>query len=99
LTGDFSSAVPFVFTAANGDDLAFDYAGTVELFPLPDGEFIGVFVATFTPAFDECTGRFTKVIGGSFVMTAITDPFVLGSTDPTGYTWSGEGTLTYQMGH
>lgn len=98
LSGDFSSAVPFVFTAANGDDLAFDYAGTVELFPTPDGRAVAVFVATFTPALDLCTGRFAKVIGGSFVMTAITEPFVLGSTDPTRYTWSGEGTLEFRKG-
>lgn len=99
LTADFSSAVPFVFTAANGDDLAFNYAGTVELFPQSDGEFVAIFVATFTPDLALCTGRFAKVTGGSLVMTAITDPFVLGSTDATGYTWSGEGTLTYGKGN
>lgn len=98
LTGDFSSAVPFVFTAANGDDLAFDYAGTVELFPVAGGEFVAVFVATFTPVTDLCTGRFAKVTGANFVMTAITEPFVLGSTSPTGYVWSGEGTLTFNPG-
>jgi hypothetical protein len=97
-TAEFSSAEPFVFTAANGDDLAFDYAGTVTLFYVGNGRFVAVFVAEFTPVLDLCTGRFAKVIDGSFIMTAVTDPFVLGSTDPTGYTWSGKGTLTYQKG-
>jgi hypothetical protein len=97
-TGAFSSAVPFVFTAANKDDLAFDYAGFVELFYVGNGEFVAVFVATFTPAFDQCTGRFTKVTGGSFVMTAVTDPFVLGASDPVGYTWSGEGSIVFKQG-
>jgi hypothetical protein len=98
LTGDFSSAVPFIFIAANGDHLACDYEGTVELFPLANGEFVAVFVATFTPVLHLCTGRFEKLIGGSFVMTAITEPFVLGSHNPTAYAWFGDGTLDFRKG-
>ena len=86
-TAEFSSAVPVVFTAANGDELHFDYAGTVELIPLGGGLFVTVWVAEFTPAAGS-TGRFAKVIGGSFVMTAVTDPFALGDTD-IAYAWEG----------
>jgi hypothetical protein len=58
-TAEFDSAVPCVFVGANGDKLVFTYGdttngakhpGEVELFPLPSGEFIGVFVAEFNPA-------------------------------------------------
>jgi hypothetical protein len=79
-TAEFSSAVPVVFTAANGDELHFDYAGTVELVPLGGGLFATVWVAEFTPAVGS-TGRFANVIGGSFIMTVVTDPFALGDTD------------------
>jgi hypothetical protein len=98
LTGDFSSAVPFVFKGAHGNHLACDYEGTVELFPLANGKFVAVFVATFTPVLDLCTGHFEDLTGGSFVMTAITEPFVLGSHDPTGYVWFGEGALIFNHG-
>ncbi len=104
-TADFSSAEPFVFTAANGDKLAFTYGdtdngadqpGEVELFPVDDGKFIAVWTAEFNPAFAQCTGRFKKVIGGSFIMVAVTEPFVLGATDPVRYTWDGEGTIEFK---
>src|SRR5262249_32507390 len=49
-TAEFSSAVPVVFTAADGDELLFDYAGTVELIPLAGGLFVTGWVAEFTPA-------------------------------------------------
>ena len=96
-TADFSSEVPVVFTAANGDELHFDYAGTVELVPLGGDLFVTVWVAPFTPAAGS-TGRFADVIGGSFIMTAVTDPFaVLGDTD-IAYTWEGSGTLVFRRG-
>lgn len=96
-TAEFSSAEPVVFTAANGDELHFDYAGMVELVPLGGGLFVTVWVAEFTPAAGS-TGRFAKVIGGSFIMTAVTEPFVLGSADPVGYSWSGEGWIEFKNG-
>jgi hypothetical protein len=95
-TADFSSAVPVVFTAANGDELHFDYAGTVELIPLGGGLFVTVWVAEFTPAAGS-TGRFANVIGGSFIMTAVTEPFALGDTD-IAYEWEGNGTLEFHRG-
>jgi hypothetical protein len=54
-------------------------------------------VAEFTPAAGS-TGRFAKVVGGSFIMSAVTEPFVLGSADPVGYSWFGDGTLTFKNG-
>jgi hypothetical protein len=106
-TATFSSPVPFVFTAANGDNLAFYYGrvdqgatspGEVTLYPAGGGEVIAVFVAEFTPAFAACTGQFTKLSGGSFTMVAISEPFVFGSDAPAGYTWSGQGTLEFSRG-
>ena len=88
--------MPVVFTAANGDELHFDYAGTVELVPLGGDLFMTVWVAEFTPAAGS-TGRFANVIGGSFIMTAVTDPFALGDTD-IAYTWEGSGTLVFRRG-
>jgi hypothetical protein len=96
MTWEFSSAEPVVFTAANGDELRFDYAGTVELVPLGGGLFMTVWVAEFTPAAGS-TGRFAKVTGGSFIMTAITEPFALGDTD-IAYEWEGSGTLEFRRG-
>jgi hypothetical protein len=106
-TAEFSSAVPFVFVAPNGDKLAFTYGdtdngaeqpGQVALFPRPGGRFVAVFVAEFNPVPELCTGRFASVIDGSFIMTAVTDPFVLGSSDPAGYSWSGEGWIEFKKG-
>jgi hypothetical protein len=94
-TGTFSSAQPVVFVAANGDQLAFNYAGTFQIFDAGGGKVYAVFVADFTPVSRESTGRFTKVTGGSLTMVATTEPFVLGSTDPTGYTWEGKGSLVF----
>jgi hypothetical protein len=103
-TANFDSAVPFVFVAANGDQLAFTYGdvsnhaaepGQVTLYPVDATHVFGVWVAEFNPVPSLCTGRFAKVISGSFIMVATTDPFVPGATDPVGYSWSGEGTITY----
>jgi hypothetical protein len=103
-TANFDSAVPFVFVAANGDQLAFTYgdvtnhaaqAGQVTLYPADGGLVVAVFVAEFNPVPALCTGRFATVSGGSFTMTAVTDPFELGGFDPVGYSWSGAGTITY----
>ncbi len=96
-TAEFSSAVPVVFTAPNGDELHFDYAGTVELIPLAGGLSMTVWGAEFTPATGS-TGRFAKVVGGSFIMTAVTAPFALGDTD-IAYAWEGSGTLEFRRGN
>ncbi len=107
-TADFDSAVPFVFIAANGDKLAFTYGdtsngaaepGQVRLYPAPGGLFVAVWVAEFNPVPGLCTGRFAKIIGGSFIMTAVTEPFELGAFDPVGYFWSGDGSLIFRTGH
>lgn len=106
-TGEFSSAVPFVFTAANGDKLAFHYGrpdfgaegpGVVELFDAGGGEVISVWTAEFNPVPGESTGRFANVVGGSFIMIAVTEPFVLGSTDPVEYSWTGDGWIEFGRG-
>jgi hypothetical protein len=106
-TAEFSSSVPFVFVAASGDELAFTYGdinngaqqpGQVGLFPVAGGRFVGVFVAEFNPVPALSTGRFAKVIGGSFIMVAVTEPFVLGATDPVRYTWQGDGWLEFRTG-
>jgi hypothetical protein len=103
-TGEFSSAVPFVFTGANGDKLAFHYGrtdfgaegpGVVTLHDAGGGEVIAVWVAEFTPVAAASTGRFKKVIGGSVIVTAVTEPFVLGSDDPVAYVWEGKGQLKF----
>jgi len=94
-TGDFSNAAPCVFTAANGDDLVFNYAGSVELIPTEEaGVFIAKWTAIFTPVPDLCTGRFAKITDGSVRMVAITDPFEFGEHDVP-YTWSGEGWIEF----
>lgn len=99
LEGDFSSSVPCVFIAANGDEIQFNYAGTVELFT-EDGEtFTAVFTATFTPVLTPGanTGRFANVIGGGFVMVATSAPFMFGEPN-VAYTWDGEGSLEFNEG-
>jgi hypothetical protein len=103
-TANFDSAVPFIFTAANGDQLAFTYGdvtngaaqpGLVTLYPVDAPHVFAVWVAEFNPVPALCTGRFANVTDGSFIMTAVTEPFVLGAFDPVGYSWSGQGTITY----
>jgi hypothetical protein len=108
LTAEFSSAPEFVFTAANGDELAMTYGvvgngakqpGQVTLTPNADGSFTAVFVAEFNPVPANSTGRFAKVTSGSLIMIAISEPFFIPMTSPNttpfAYTWSGEGTLTF----
>src|SRR6266542_3411067 len=104
-TGTFQGS--FVFVAANGDRLAFNYGadtpGTFTVIPTGDGTVIVQFVAEFTPNPQESTGRFAKVSGGSFTMIATTEPFVLqpneqGYTVPFHYTWVGEGTIEFSTG-
>lgn len=94
-TADFSSAQPFVFTGQNGDELAFNYAGNVSLGDAGGGLAFGTFVAEFNPVLGSGTGQFADVIGGSFIMTAITEAFALvpgpapGNED-VAYTWSSD---------
>jgi hypothetical protein len=106
-TGIFDSAAPFIFTGANGDQLAFTYGdttngaaepGQVTLYEGDGGLVVAVWVAEFNPVPALCKGRFAKVIGGSFIMTAVSDPFLLGGTDPVGYSWSGEGWIEFKKG-
>jgi hypothetical protein len=98
-----------VFTAANGDELAFTYGdvgngakqpGEVNLCPVGDGSFFAIFVAEFNPVPTKCTGRFAKVTGGSLIMVAISEPFFLLGTEttPFAYSWQGDGSLTFQKG-
>jgi hypothetical protein len=107
-TGTFQGS--FVFVAANGDRLAFNYGantpGEFTLIPTDDGKFIVQFDAEFTPVPEESTGRFAKVTGGSFRMIAYSDPLDLspdaitedGYTAPFNYTWSGEGSIEFSKG-
>lgn len=105
-TAEFSSAPNFVFTAANGDDLAFTYGvvangakqpGELTLYPVGDGSFVAVFVAEFNPVPALCTGRFANVTSGSFIMTAVSEPFFFlgATTTPFAYTWEGDGSITF----
>jgi hypothetical protein len=103
-TADFSSAVPFVFVGTHGDKLACHYGrtdfgaaepGEVPLYSAGGGKYIAVWVAEFTPVPALCTGRFARLVDGSFTMIAITQPFVLGSTTPVGYKWVGNGWLDF----
>src|SRR5262245_44415956 len=69
-TGTFRGS--FVFVAANGDRLAMNYGadpanpGTFTLTPAGGGKVVATFVAEFTPALGQSTGRFAEVTGGSF---------------------------------
>jgi len=103
-TGTFRGS--FVFVAANGDRLAMNYGadpnnpGTFKLVPVADGKVVAVFIATFTPDPQHSTGRFADVTGGSFIMVATSEPFLLvpnaqGYTPAFAYTWVGEGTLEF----
>jgi hypothetical protein len=109
LTAEFSSAPTYVFTAADGDKLAFTYGdvdngadspGEVTLTPNSDGSFSAVFVAEFNPVPAKSTGRFAKVIGGSFIMIAKSSPFFLvgAASTPFTYTWEGQGTIEFRKG-
>jgi hypothetical protein len=109
VTGTFQSPVAFVFTGANGDNLACYYGntqfgaqnvGTFTLYPVPGfaGWYVALFIAEFVPYAPDCTGKFQGVSGG-WIMYALSEPFALGSTDPVGYAWEGEGSLTFPKGH
>ena len=96
LSGEFSSGdTPTVFTAADGDELHCDFAGTYAVTPQADGTLVGVFIATFAPVEGASTGRFTN-IGGSFVMTATTAPFASVFDTNIPYTWVADGSLDWE---
>jgi hypothetical protein len=115
LTGTFRGS--FVFVAANGDELATTYGdtdngaaevGTFQVIPVDvvDGEVIVVveFIAEFNPIIGDSTGRFEKVIDGSFLMIAMTEPFPLQLdenffTPAFDYSWEGEGFLEFRKGN
>jgi hypothetical protein len=103
ITGEFGGE--FTFIAANGDRLATTFGrspappGTFTLTildVLADGSLVveGEFLAEFVVLPDQSTGRFAGVTG-SWIMDAHSDPFVLGSSDSTPFTWEGQGTLTF----
>jgi hypothetical protein len=109
ITGEFGSGSPFVFTAANGDELVCWYGrtdhgaskpGTFDLTivgVLADGSLLveALWIAEFVPDSDESTGRFEGVTGGWVMYAWTTEPFVLGSDDPVYYAWEGQGSLTF----
>ena len=107
ITGEFGSGSPFVFTGANGDILSCQYGrtafgastpGTFEMVPTGDpGMYVAYFIAEFVPVSADCTGKFAGVTG-SWVMDAVTEPFLLGSNDPLYYSWEGNGTLNFKKG-
>jgi hypothetical protein len=102
----------FTFEAKNGDKLACTYgetdngaeeAGTYQVYPTDDGQVYVVFVAEFNPIPSECTGRFAKVVDGSFIMVAVSEPFDLvldaeGFTPKFNYEWDGKGWLKFKRG-
>jgi hypothetical protein len=112
LSGTFFSAVPFVFEAANGDKLAFQYGRTDEesgaappaakageiTFVITDhGQLVAVWDAEFNPVPALCTGRFENVVAGSFRMLAVTDPFDFGPLQAgLAYSWTGEGWIQFK---
>ena len=61
-----------------------------------DGSLVveAAWIAEFVAVPDASTGKFAGVTG-SWVMYAYSEPFVLGSSDPVGYWWEGQGTLTF----
>ena len=108
IAGEFGSGEPFVFRGANRDRLVCHYGrtdfgasapGTVELTVLAvleDGSLVveALWIAEFVPVSTACTGKFAGVTG-SWIMYAHSEPFVLGSDDPVGYWWEGNGSLTF----
>src|SRR5262249_12740590 len=84
-TGSGTFHGSFVFVAANGDKLDFTYGdtdngaaqvGQFQLYDAGEGEVYVEFIAEFNPIPAQCTGRFKDVIAGSFIMVAVTEPFV-----------------------
>jgi hypothetical protein len=108
IVGEFGSGSPFIFKKKNGDQLACNYGRTdlgasqpgvfdlTILDVLPDGSLVveALFIAEFVPQTDLCTGMFKGATGG-WVMYAMSEPFVLGSSDPLKYSWHGQGSLTF----
>lgn len=111
-SGTFSSAAPFVFESADGDQITFQYGredfgadgpGQFTILPQADGNVVVEFVAEFTIVPEQSTGRFSKYTEGSFVMIATSDPFSpvpddTGFTEPFTYSWVGEGTIGFPVG-
>jgi hypothetical protein len=108
ISGIFRSGIPFEFTGANGDKLVCDYGrdangdaiGTLTLDILdilPGGDLVvqAEWIADFVARGDLSTGKFDG-ISGSWTMIANSEPFILGSSDPMFYSWSGKGRLTFQ---
>jgi len=108
IAGKFGSGDPFVFVAANGDKLACYYGRTdkgasepgsfvltiVDVTPEGAPVVTAEWIAEFVVQPELSTGRFAGVTG-SWVMYAESEPFVLGSSDPVGYSWDGAGKLTF----
>ena len=106
----------YVFVAANGDRLACTFGdvdngaeglATFEVSqPDEDGKVSITFVGEFNPVPAACTGRFSKVIDGSFELTAVTEridlvisPPAQGAfTPPFDMIWAGEGFLEFRKG-
>jgi hypothetical protein len=109
ITGLFGSPIPYRFVGPSGDVLACYYGrtefgaknpGTFQLVPVPklgSGVYVAHFFAEFVPFQPDCTGKFQGVTG-SWLMYATTEPFVLGSSDPVAYWWTGFGSLTLKKG-
>ena len=106
LSGTFFSAVPFVFEAANGDELAFQYGrtdeesgaappaeelGEIRFEITDDGQLVAVWDVEFNPVPALCTGRFENVVAGSFRTLAVTDPFDFGGPLPAELAYSWTG--------
>lgn len=108
--GTFRGSI--TFDAANGDQLACTFGdtsngaaqpGQFQIIPLDNGLVQVVFLAEFNPDVTNCTGRFSKVVGGSFLMLAVSTPFPLiidnnGFTPPFDYSWVGTGSLEFRTG-
>jgi hypothetical protein len=106
IAGDFGSATAYTFTGDDGDQLVTWYGrtdkgaaapGTFVIVPQRDGRVVAHFLAEFVVDGAASTGKFRGVTG-SWLMYAVTEPFVLGSTDPTDYAWVGSGSLTFPRG-
>jgi hypothetical protein len=104
VTGTFEG--DFVFTAANGDQLAVTFgdggSGVFTAQASADMSFLTdvKFDAFFSPDQVDSNGRFAKVVGGGWRMIAKTDFISIsnpasGVTDPFEFSWSGDGTLDF----
>ncbi|HEX4591517.1 MAG TPA: hypothetical protein VH120_16390 [Gemmataceae bacterium] len=54
-------------------------------------------MAAFEVVPENPTRKFARATG-SWMMDALTKPFVLGSDDPIGYWWDAEGKLKFRQG-